>query len=429
MQNTTGLFSGGIHQRKSRTSLDLAFTALLISISLLLSSCAAANSLASGNSSGTSTPAATTSHTSTAAVTPSPPPTTKSPPLIALHMSDASTGWALTRPNLYSEGGYILRTSDGGQHWKNVSPPYSSGQQYDDGEATEFLTSSIAWVVTARYRVYHTTDGGQSWQERQLSPPADSNTSAYITFVNTLDGWILFNAPLATGESLSIFRSTDGGNSWTAIASAGTSPTQLPNGADDWTVGFLDATTGWASGGYSCLTCPPRFYITYDGGVIWQRESLALPAGETALDLSVLPPTFFTTSDGLLPVLFYATSHDEGLDLYVTHNGGASWSSTTPLYTAVPQSSGAAQTLTGISLLDMNNAWVIGNNGTSLSTTQDGGQHWQTIVGPAQRGIEAISFASHLTGWALVRPDFDTSSLYKTTDGGRSWTEIFRSSD
>ncbi len=113
----------------------------------------------------------------------------------------------------------------------------------------------------------------------------------------------------------------------------------------------------------------------------------------------------------------------------MTHNGGVSWSSTTPLYTAVPQSSGAAQTLTGISLLDMNNAWVIGNNGASLYTTQDAGQHWQTVSVPAQHGVQAISFLSHLVGWMLVRPDFDTSSLYKTTDGGQSWTEIFRTAD
>jgi len=76
-------------------------------------------------------------------------------------------------------------------------------------------------------------------------------------------------------------------------------------------------------------------------------------------------------------------------------------------------------------LPDSNTAWVIGNNGTSLNTTQDAGQHWQTVSVPAQRGIQAISFLSHLTGWALVRPDFDTSSLYKTTDGGRSWIEVF----
>ncbi len=415
-------------QRKSKTWLSSMLTVLLISISLLLSSCASASSLASVNSSGTSTPVATTSHTPTPAVTPSPPPATKLPPLTALRMIDASTGWALTQPNLYSEGGYILRTSDGGQHWKNVSPPYSSGQQYDDGEATAFLTSTIAWVVTARHRVYHTADGGQSWQERQLSPPIQGSKATYITFINPENGWLVFTASATNGEEITIFRTTDGGNTWTAISSTGTSTTQLPNGAYDWTVGFLDATTGWASSGYSNLTSPAWFYMTHDGGVSWHHQSLPLPTSETAARLWILAPTFLTATDGLLPVLFYATSNDEGIDIYVTHNGGTSWNSTAPQYTSVPQSNGAAQTLAEISLPDMNTAWVIGNNGTSLSTTQDGGQHWQTVSVPAQRGVQAISFLSHLAGWMLVRPDFDTSSLYKTTDGGRSWVEIFQTS-
>ncbi len=423
MQQKISFLSARIHQHKNRTGLSPALAAFLISISLLLSRCASANS------SGTPITVATISHKATAVVTPSSSPvspqTTKLP-IIALHMIDASTGWAFTHPNLYAVGGYILRTTDGGLHWKNVSPPYSSGQQYDDGETTVFLSPSIAWVVTARHRVYHTTDGGQTWQERQLSPPADSNATAYVTFINAQDGWLLFNASLTTGESLSIFRTTDGGNTWITIASTGTSATQLPNGVYDWTVGFLDARTGWASAGYSDLTSPARFYVTRDGGVTWHPQSLPLPPGETAVGLSALAPKFFTAQDGILPVLFYATSHDEGLALYVTHNGGVSWSSTAPLYTAVPQSSGAAQTVAGISLLDMNNAWVIGNSGISLYTTQDAGQHWQTVSGPAPNGIQSISFVSHLTGWVLVSADSTTSFLYRTTDGGRSWTEILR---
>src|SRR3982751_3550536 len=75
-------------------------------------------------------------------------------------------------------------------------------------------------------------------------------------------------------------------------------------------------------------------------------------------------------------------------------------------------------------------AWVAGAAGTILRTV-DGGHSWQS-VGPASasalefRDIEAFDATSAV---ALTIGPGDDSRLYRTADGGRSWTETFRNAD
>lgn len=423
-----------IRQSNTGTCITAALAQFLICTFLVLSGCASQSGPGTADSLGSPTPATTAPSSPMpiiSTLSPVRPSTTKLPPLVSLHMINASTGWALTQIPLYSIGGYVLRTTDGGQHWKNISPAYAAGLpygEYDAGEAAMFLNASVAWVVTARHRVYHTTDGGQTWQERQLKPPADSNDTAYITFINAQDGWIVFNASAASaGEVYTIFRTGDGGNSWTFVSQSGSGATRLPNGYEDWAPGFLNASTGWAGGDYSKFA-PSRFYITHDGGISWKQQSLPLPVGKAGALLWVLPPTFFSTTDGLLPVLFYVNGSDEGVILYTTHDGGATWSQSKPLSTYIYQSSGPDETLAALSLVDMYATWVVPNTGTPLYTTSDAGQHWISITAPKGTKIDAISFVSSLVGWAIDRPDFNTSSVLKTTDGGRTWTEVFHTS-
>src|SRR6266516_6641100 len=83
--------------------------------------------------------------------------------LISLHMINLTTGWALGEHA-------ILRTSDGGLQWKNVTPPNAVLTRES---IADFLTASLAWVATPQTngttaQVLRTTDGGQTWQMSTL---------------------------------------------------------------------------------------------------------------------------------------------------------------------------------------------------------------------------------------------------------------------
>src|SRR5215469_11529666 len=53
--------------------------------------------------------------------------------LSSIHMINATTGWAFTRPYLYTKGAYVLHTTDGGLHWRDVTPKYATAEPADEG--------------------------------------------------------------------------------------------------------------------------------------------------------------------------------------------------------------------------------------------------------------------------------------------------------
>jgi photosystem II stability/assembly factor-like uncharacterized protein len=60
--------------------------------------------------------------------------------------------------------GEVLRTTDGGATWQDVSPPGSAGLLFRDVEAQGADRASVLSIGTGdASRIYTTTDGGRSW--------------------------------------------------------------------------------------------------------------------------------------------------------------------------------------------------------------------------------------------------------------------------
>ncbi len=141
--------------------------------------------------------------------------------LISLHMIDPTTGWALSEHA-------VLRTADGGFHWKNVTPPNTLLTRES---IADFLTANLAWVTTpqangATMQVLRTMDSGQTWQQSTI--PA-----AYVkqmTFVDAQRGWILtgWGAGGGAAEAVAVYRTGDGGKTWRKVSSALPASTDTP---------------------------------------------------------------------------------------------------------------------------------------------------------------------------------------------------------
>jgi photosystem II stability/assembly factor-like uncharacterized protein len=352
-----------------------------------------------------------------------------------IHMLDAQTGWAVTEKNR------ILRTTDGGVHWKNVTPnfpPSMSRQRI----VADFLTASSTWVAvsgiaitgqgddrareqpssarvgvgSATIVIFRTTDAGQTWQQATIQTSGVVVTQ--INFIAAQDGWLLSKHPVSeSAETLELFRTTDGGRSWVKIAIAPASsldippPGRLPFSGSKSGVSFLNAPTGWVTGrvpvnGYILL------YRTYDGGATWYPQSLPLSPTERSSQLSILPPLFFNATDGILPVSF-DMGKGASLDVYVTHDGGTTWKGTTPLTAAA----GTAD------FIDVDHGWA--SDGTLLYVTGDSGKKWAMLSpGGSFQHIVHLDFVLGDIGWAIGATAAGAPTFLKTEDGGRTWTAI-----
>jgi photosystem II stability/assembly factor-like uncharacterized protein len=98
--------------------------------------------------------------------------------------------------------------------------------------------------------------------------------------------------------------------------------------------------------------------------------------------------------------------------------------------TLTPQNSGTIQGLIAVSPVNSRVVWASGRGGTFVVTT-DGGQTWRAGVVP---GAEALQFrdvqgVSKDVAYLLSIGSGTDSRIYKTTDGGLTWTLQFQNQD
>jgi photosystem II stability/assembly factor-like uncharacterized protein len=402
MESMKGPFEERNTDKKQRVATTKLLATLLLSSLILLVGCGSQSNIGSpGDTSSTPTASSPTSEA-----------------LQKIHMIDAKTGWAMTQSA-------VLRTVDGGVHWKVVAPPGNPRIAFMDAM---FLTASTAWIgisqaTSSTILVFRTEDGGQTWQ--QSSVQTSISTQVQVSAIDSQHGWILNHiggGPQA--EIVEIFRTSDGGKNWarvTQVYPASTDappPGRLPYGGSKSGLSFVNATTGWVTGSVP-VNSLTWVYVTRDGGSTWQRQALPPIPHATAALLSFLPATFFTAKDGILPVNFVGDK-GSGFAVYATNNGGNTWKS---VPTAQPSSLMAA-----VDFIDINHGWAIDKDSGNLYTTNDGGQHWTklafTFTSNSVPSFKFLDFVTSKIGWAIGAAGPDTTVLLKTVDGGHTWAPV-----
>jgi len=353
------------------------------------------------------------------------------PALEAIRMVDAQIGWAITAPP--SPPTVLLRTTDGGISWRDVTPVNPSGQKVGVRRLTA-LSSLIAWAPQARpqdttVEIFRTIDGGRTWRSAAIPAPAGFTAApgvASISFINPREGWLVASVVAYMGhDEVEIYRSTDGGETWVKVASAmrDRASSGLSIAGSKAAVSFLNATTGWITGFGPDLV---YVYVTHDGGRTWRPQDIPLPRELPRRWLAFPQQTkFFSAEEGVLPIFYHllnASAENVGMVvvLYGTHDSGATWTPTAPVSVNIAE-------VIYHAVADMNHAWV--THGGVLHVTRDGGRQWTTIrPGSVFAGVTQLDFISPKVGWAVrntARHGDRTPTLpflLKTLDGGITWT-------
>jgi photosystem II stability/assembly factor-like uncharacterized protein len=98
--------------------------------------------------------------------------------------------------------------------------------------------------------------------------------------------------------------------------------------------------------------------------------------------------------------------------------------------TITPQVSGTTQRLQAVSPVDHRVVWVSGVGGTFALTT-DGGDTWRAGVVPGADSLEFrdVQGVSERIAYLLAAGPGDRSRIYRTEDGGRTWSLQFTNRD
>jgi photosystem II stability/assembly factor-like uncharacterized protein len=273
---------------------------------------------------------------------------------------------------LFSHDTGIWTTSDGGRTWSHMpSPKYEGALAGRQGVGNaHFFDRSLGWV-NADGTLFLTSDGGKNWRHMRIGPSETLIHDLFFVPGGTV-GW-------AAGG---VYRKANPGE-------------EGPN-----YVVTRDERTGLL------LILEPAVFLTKDGGQSWSRASV-LRSGdwEVRSVTFVTPQTGFAVGDRVL---------------YRSSDGGRTWTpATIPSGCVLPGSRLAHRQSKANSFLDEKLGWVSFQDG-SVFGTRDGGRTLCQQGPYLDDALLYLHIMSPTEGWGVK----GYASLYKSSDGGRSWEWI-----
>lgn len=266
-------------------------------------------------------------------------------------------------------GGTVLRTTNGGETWAAVDPPGAVDLDFRDVDA---FSDRVAYVLSIgngeASRIYKTVDGGQSWTLQLANK--DPNVFLDAMAFWSEDGGIAYSDSI--DGAFVIFRTVDG-KTWERIPAASLPPALQGEGA------YAASGTNVAIHGDHVWigTTASRVLHSPDRGRTWTLSQTPIAAGEATGIFSI---AFRDARVGIAVGGNYQKETEVVDNAAVTSDGGKTWRLSTGLggyRSAVAHRPGSTST------------WVaVGPTGIDLS--DDDGATWRALEGA---GGHAIAFS------------------------------------
>jgi photosystem II stability/assembly factor-like uncharacterized protein len=244
-----------------------------------------------------------------------------------------------------------------------------------------------------------------------------------LDFAGRDDGWFSLSGAAAGSSSMDVFRTQDAGARWTHVVATSFMPapgqtSEIPLGCDKNPAVFGDAATGWITA--ACNGGGAFLYVSRNGGVSWTSQSLGNTWTEAGYTTN--PPQFVTPSVGYM-IGIAGSAPLPTVALFVTTDGGQTWSRW-----RTPES-----VLDASDFVDATDGWLLmtpsntSDHDSSLWVTRNAGRTWTDLGLQTELGGLNLDFLTAQIGWAypseILQPPSGPELLW-TIDGGRTWSAI-----
>jgi photosystem II stability/assembly factor-like uncharacterized protein len=276
----------------------------------------------------------------------------------------------------------------------------------------------VALIVKVAVFLGVMTLEAQTWTQLNTEPYPGKQDD--ITFVDENTGWYVNG--LGT-----IYHTTDGGTSWQK---------QLEKkGTFFRTIAFVDKNTGFVgtvgTDYFPNVTDTIPLYGTKDGGKTWNPVPYKGPYVKGLCAIDIVKEEFINHGKLDYKVHIFAVGRvGTPANLMSSHDGGATWTSNSM--------NEDCKMLFDIKMFNKNegivcaatNADISKSNALLLKTT-DGGKTWKKVY-QSVRPYETtwkVSFPTDKVGYATIQsynpdPSVKQQRVAKTTDGGETWIEV-----
>ena len=265
---------------------------------------------------------------------------------ISFPPGQSSVGYAVGSSSTYNGDGIILKTTDGGQSWFQISAGTIPGL-----EGVAFTSVDVGYAGGWQNYFIKTTNGGATWNQIIINPS--------IWYIKEIEFWDANNGIVSTGDP-QIYVTTDAGNNWTQAVN-------LNQGVED--ICYVDMNTIYIVGG------DEKISRSTNGGLNW-----------TQIYSGVFQFLFFG-------VEFYNSNYGivggEDGKVLITTNGGTNWTTS---------NAGGYGLMHGVYIFNEDSAYVVGTPEQIYKTTNGGSTWFSDFNSGFNEAFYKIKFTENGTG-------------------------------
>ncbi|MBC7965823.1 MAG: hypothetical protein H7Z17_07845 [Fuerstia sp.] len=301
------------------------------------------------------------------------------------------------------ERGVICFSEDAGARWTSRITPFECSLN-----SVCFLTNTIGWVAGHRSQpgtpsqqsavLLHTRDGGRTWTDLTSSAGVTSiGTSTFPAAVLPgivhiqyfgLETAIAVTAPMRNRNGQAIFRSDDGGRTWSPI------PSDQSGGP------WLDA----------------QFLSESDGIVVGQHQSYAAVVADQTVIINRPEPTLRAIRGVSLDTNARGWIAGDGGFLLATNDGGVTWQ---PAAGQIPRD---VAELVDFHVVAHHDSTILlgGNPGGCLLYSTDNGQNWKRVSLPLTGQLKRLHFLNDTEVIGVG----SLGQIVRSSDRGNTWQAV-----